>query len=168
MDLTMKTLIVWLLIGVSSFVFAEVIEVSKSTNMTQSTIKLQRDDTNEVVIDANKRLMWQDDMAVKTTKKDYNAAVSYCANLMFAGFSDWRLPLRKELLSIVDMTRYNPSIQKGFKYVQAEYYWSNSLYVSATANVWQVSFAYGHDYWGTKDTMLYVRCVRDLPFVNQK
>lgn len=48
------------------------------------------------------------------------------------GYSDWRLPNRKELLSLVDFTRYNPALTTGhpFQGLQAQ---ANDYYLSSTA-----------------------------------
>ena len=75
---------------------------------------LQRDAIRKVVIDQNTHLMWQDDASVEQVEKSWEGAKRFCANLSFAGFNDWRLPSRIELLSIADKSRYRPAIKKGF------------------------------------------------------
>ena len=75
-----------------------------------------------VVVDRNTRLMWQ----VADDGKTYNwykaagvignafnpagSAVDVCGALVLGGFSDWRLPTRQEVLSIVDYGTSNPAI----------------------------------------------------------
>ena len=129
------------------------------------TLKLSpfsRDDSKEVVIDTKRKLMWQDDESVKNVQKDWQGAISLCKNLKFAGFDDWGLPSRMELLSITDKTKYNPAIQGGFKNVVSGHYWSSSPYVSDSSYVWVVDFdyGYGHGYDGKRGSS-YVRCVRN-------
>ncbi|MBU1128183.1 MAG: DUF1566 domain-containing protein [Candidatus Omnitrophica bacterium] len=47
-------------------------------------------------------------------KYSWTNAILVCEGLTYAGHSDWRLPNVKELHSIVDYGRYNPSIDTNF------------------------------------------------------
>ena len=129
------------------------------------TLKLSpfsRDNSKEVVIDTKRKLMWQDDESVKNVKKDWQGAIEYCKNLNFAGFDDWRLPSRMELLGITDKTKSDPAIQDGFQNVVSGYYWSSSPDVLVSFFAWRVTFRNGYDDGsGGKSASLYVRCVRD-------
>ena len=119
-----------------------------------------RDDNLEVVIDNSTGLMWQDNSDAKEIKKDWQGAIDYCEDLTFASFSDWRLPTRMELKSIVDYGRYNPAIDSTFQNIQSSYYWSSSRNVSNTDSAWLVDFYDGNGNWGHKSGSNYVRCVR--------
>ena len=126
------------------------------------TLKLSpflRDDSKEVVIDTKRKLMWQDDESVKTVQKDLNGAIEYCKNLNFAGFDDWRLPSRMELVSITDKTKANPAIQDGFKNVVSDYYCSGSRKIISFLTV-VVDFR-GGGIGGISGPSFYIRCVRD-------
>ena len=136
-------------------------EIVINETISANNLQLTRDDTKEVVIDQNRKLMWQDDASVKTTTKDWSGAINYCDNLSFAGYSDWRLPSHTELLSIVDKTKYNPAIKTGFKNIASDFYWSSSPYVSGSSGAWVVNFYNGYDYGGPKSNSHLVRCVRD-------
>jgi hypothetical protein len=135
--------------------------VDKTTRFDTKNKPLERDSVKEVVTDPNTKLMWQDDVSVKTTKKDWQGALKYCKNLKFAGFSDWRLPKMSELESIVDDTKYNPAIKDGFVNVTADYYWSSSPDVSDSSRAWYLFFDYGSVFWYVKSNSTLVRCVRD-------
>jgi hypothetical protein len=63
---------------------------------------------NGTVIDRASDLMWQ--QADDGRTRNWEQALSYCANLKLAGHNDWRLPNVKELQSIVDYTRHDPAI----------------------------------------------------------
>lgn len=139
-----------------SGVSGEIYEVSKS-----SKPDLQRDNAKEVVIDPKTQLMWQDDVSVKTVKKTWQGAIDYCAALRFAGYDDWRLPKRLELLSITDKSKEEPAIKAKFANVVSDFYWSSSSYASLVDLAWYVNFGNGYD--GARNKLLgsYVRCVRD-------
>lgn len=62
------------------------------------------------------------------------------------GARDWRLPNRNELQSVVDRSRFNPTIDTNyFPDVTVWDYWSSSPYVGRAAYAWLVSFSGG---WG--------------------
>ena len=116
---------------------------------------------SDVFVDSKTGLTWQDNSAIKETKMTWQDAKSYCRELSLGGYSDWRLPNIKELQSIVDISRYNPAIKKGFKYVTtSDYYWSSSVYVLDTKYAWIVYFENGYAFNDSKTNKNYVRCVR--------
>lgn len=53
--------------------------------------------------------MWQKDTAPGSQlgKYTWEQALTYCENLVLGVYSDWRLPNRNELQSLVDYSRYN-------------------------------------------------------------
>jgi hypothetical protein len=63
----------------------------------------------------------------------------------YAGASDWRLPNRKELLSLIDRERYQPALPSGHNFtdVQLEYYWTSTTYAYDTSRAWIVGMRYG-------------------------
>jgi len=59
------------------------------------------DNGDGTVTDNVTGLMWQ--QVVSTTTYNWAQALAYCPKLTLAGHSDWRLPSRIELVSIVDL-----------------------------------------------------------------
>lgn len=60
----------------------------------------------------------------------------------YLGQSDWRLPNRNELLSLVNRGQDDSSAwlnSQGFRDVKPVYYWSSSTYSSVTWNAWSVN-----------------------------
>jgi hypothetical protein len=88
-------------------------------------------------------------------------AVSYCAGLSLGGRMDWRLPSAIELVSIVDPTTSNPSINPTyFPGAPATYMWSSTLYAGGGGMGWVVSFGNGNTNPVTTTGTEGVRCVR--------
>lgn len=141
-------------------------EVSKSDVMPtvpkpqQPT--LVRNYKKETVYDPTTKLMWQDNKEVKSEERDWQDAIDFCNNLSFAGYNDWRLPDIKELLSITDMTKYDPAIKSGFQNVDTEEgYWSSSPHANISLFARWVLFKDGGDRSMGKRANYLVRCVRD-------
>ena len=119
-----------------------------------------RDDAKEVVIDNTTGLMWQDDEDAKTVTKNWEDAKAYCQALTLGGYSDWRLPIIRELKTIVDRGRHDPAIDPTFQNVVSSHYWSSTTYARETDHAWGGYFYYGSDHWHPKSNTGYVRCVR--------
>ena len=95
-------------------------------------------------------LMWAKD-ANMTVTKTWAAAIEYATNLTLGvscggTHTDWRLPNRNELNSLVDAGNYNPALPTGhpFSNVQSSYYWSSTTYATSTTNAWYVYMYYGN------------------------
>lgn len=127
-----------------------------------------RDEKLEIVTDTKRNLMWQDDLEVAFNRDKWLKADVYCGELEYAGYNDWRLPTLKELLSITDTDRYNPSINKIFKNLENNRYWSSSTDVSEDDEkyYYYINFKDGSD--GLEDILKkeYIRCVRGGKIAN--
>jgi Protein of unknown function (DUF1566)/Caspase domain/Glucodextranase, domain B len=146
-----------------------------------------RDDSRNVVVDTERKLMWQDDSDAKTVKKDWQGAIGYCQNLNLAGYNDWRLPPKDDLASLSTLGHYGENnidtqdkldrfkawfkankhkrqnysfISPVFKNVSVSY-WSSSPYVSGSSRAWNVFFLDGFTYSDVESSSYAVRCVRD-------
>lgn len=62
----------------------------------------------KVVLDNNTGLMWQQSVPGKSYT--WANAKTYCSNLEYAGYSDWRVPDPQELLTIVDNSTFDPAV----------------------------------------------------------
>ncbi len=79
----------------------------------------------------------------------------------FAGFSDWRLPNRKELNSIVEEQCRQPAINVAIFPATTATYWSASPDAAAAANAWLVNFDDGSERAFSKNVAVgYARLVR--------
>jgi len=116
------------------------------------------DAANEIVYDRVTGLFWQQSTSGQTYTWD--EATAYCESLTQGGYSDWRLPWRIELVSLVDYTRTSPAIDPVFPNTPNAEFWSASIYVDVMDYAWAVHFAYGDSHTYTRSSSFQVRCVR--------
>ena len=113
------------------------------------------------VTDTRNGLMWQKEYA---TDKKWQQALEYCENLNYAGYTDWRLPNKHELVSLANYEKtdqpfsYFPDTPSGDAFNNGSF-WSSSTYVldDTAEYAWT-----GYDDAGFNDKIYthYVRCVR--------
>jgi len=151
----MRTILL-IMIGLSSLSMAQ--EVPRFTK------------ANGVVTDSKTTLEWQDDYSdngnnIKSAT--WTDAIDYCESLSLNGQSDWRLPNKNELLSIVDYGTFNPAISSVFEMTPTSnqswlsYYWSSTAYARDPYRAWYVGFYYGKtSYHFHSYPYPNVRCVR--------
>jgi hypothetical protein len=79
----------------------------------------------------------------------------------FGGFSDWRIPTLKELTTVVNYQKYNPSVSAVyFPNTVASNYWSVTTYADNANYAYYVMFNYGSDSFYGKSSSYHVRAVR--------
>ncbi len=127
----------------------------------QKKIKIDRNRELKVAIERNGNLMWEDDFASKSVRLSFEEAIDYCQNLDLGGFRDWRVPNAKELFSILDHNKIDPSIVDGFENVANSFYWSSTTYQRFDDEAWRVDFSKGGMEHTKKINLGFVRCVRD-------
>ena len=131
------------------------------------------DNADGTVTDKNTGLMWQkhDDgnrhnwyQASGTVHKTHNpTAKDVCGSLTLGSHSDWRLPTKKELMSIADYGIPSPGpmiMTTYFPDAYSAWYWSSTTYAGSPGLAWYMDFNNGDvgDY--DKDYIDHVRCVR--------
>jgi len=100
------------------------------------------DNGDGTVTDHCTGLMWQKDTGNEGTALGWCSALDYCENLNLAGHTDWRLPNVRELQSIVDYGRSNPSIDPVFG-ATTFFYWSSTSLDDGPGVAWIVRFGVG-------------------------
>lgn len=126
------------------------------------------DNGNGTVTDNMTGLIWLKS-ANCFSLRNWLGAVSYCNGLAdpdcgltdgsVAG--DWRLPNHNELQSLVNLSRYDPSIDTGyFPGTFSDRYWSSTTYAGYTENAWVVNFYDGSVGNDSALELYYVRAVR--------
>lgn len=96
-----------------------------------------------------------------TDSMTWENALSYSSSFSLAGKSDWRLPNIKELQSLNDVNRINPSFNNAFfTNIHTGNYWSSTSMENNSALAWDINTEYGivsyHDKTA-KETVLLVR-----------
>lgn len=117
--------------------------------------------SDNIVVDIEKNLMWQDNEEVKLYKSNWSLAKEYCKSLTLNGYIDWRLPTIKELQTIVEVKNNKPALNEQFKFCQNTSYWSNTQDIKNKNYAWYVGFETGATFLGSKDYDCYVRCIRE-------
>jgi hypothetical protein len=140
------------------------------------------DNGDGTITDLNTGLMWEkksDDDSIHDKDTTYTwdqAFTTHVAGLNganFAGHDDWRVPNYKELVSILDLEKNNPSVDPAFNTTcaggcdvstcsctTASYYWSSTSFASSPTFAWAVNFTTGDPTSRTKTLLNYVRAVR--------
>lgn len=111
------------------------------------------------VLDRVTGLMWQ--RAVGRVTMTFEAANTKCTNLELAGYRDWRLPSRIELVSILDLAEDKPSIDRSaFPNTPSDWFWSSSVAADSPTSAWYVYFYFGYPNVEERRARFSVRCVR--------
>jgi hypothetical protein len=104
--------------------------------------------------------MWQDSYGA--VSKTWSEAISYCENLDFAGYSDWRLATIEELYSITDQRKNSdPFVNQSFQNISSNnWYWSSTITKNYTSISWILFFS-GNDYYDVQNYNNLFRCLRN-------
>lgn len=113
----------------------------------------------QVVTEQVTGLMWQRD--VENTFVPFDDAQRACAALKLGGYNDWRLPSRIELISLLDMSRTQPSINlEAFPNAPSEWFWTSTSASDDPTSAWYVYFYAGYPKTDAKSNRFSYRCVR--------
>jgi hypothetical protein len=120
----------------------------------------QYDIRPETVIDIQKGLEWQRNLSGSTYT--WEQAKTYCDDLVYDGRSDWRLPTRVELQSLVDYNKATaPTIDlTAFPDTPSSSFWSASPSALSSEYAWFVSFYNGNADVDDVFVARRARCVR--------
>jgi hypothetical protein len=114
------------------------------------------------VTDKKTGLMWQKDDDDR--RRLWSESQEYAASLSLAGYMDWRLPSREELLSLWRNGVHRPEIKATFFPGLKFRYWSStSRLLESPRKAWCVEFFGGGGHWhleNISDWTAYVLCVR--------
>lgn len=145
---------------------------SENTAITATTPSADFTDNGDGTVTHHKTgLIWQrcslgqswdgTDCTGTATTFSWQQALAAGAQHTLGGFSDWRLPNKNELVSIVEYRCYAPAINnQQFPNTSSSWYWSSSPYADYSYHAWCVDFGYGGVYDDYKNFSYRVRLVR--------
>jgi len=121
------------------------------------------DHGNGTVTDNLTGFMWTKDAQQIQGTRQWNDALILCNNFDFAGYTDWRLPNVRELISLIDFGEHDPALPANhpFTNVQFIFYWSSTTYDAIPKHSWGVYLYNGYVYNYHKITEGYVWPVRN-------
>ena len=121
-----------------------------------------RHSSHGIVFDTVTSLIWQDEDITNST--NWEEAIRICHNESLGGYNDWRLPNINELLSLVDISRFDPARREGLlrNGSNSGTYWTSTSVKDEPEKAWLVNFESGNIFSVSKPLTLnfYVRCVR--------
>ena len=103
-------------------------------------------------LDTQTGLEWE--LSQSKEKFNYENAIKYCESLG----ADWRLPIRPELESVLNLEKYDPATD--LPDTVSSGYWSATTDAFNTDYAWDVYFRSGYVFDYGKSNALYVRAVR--------
>jgi hypothetical protein len=112
------------------------------------------------VVDRITGLMWQRNVPNKFLT--FREAQRKCDGMSLGGHTDWRLPSRIELVSILDTTHIQPSIDGvAFPSTPIDWFWTSSRAADDPNSAWYVYFYFGYPKTDEIGSQFSVRCVRE-------
>lgn len=161
-----------LLLGVNAQASSLCAAGNENTAITASTPNTAFSDNDDGTVTHHKTgLIWQrcslgqswdgSDCTGNATDFTWADAVAAAAQHTLAGFSDWRLPNKNELASIIEYRCLGPAINnQQFPNTTSSWYWSSSPYANDSNYAWLVDFYYGNVFFRDKNGYIHVRLVR--------
>jgi hypothetical protein len=139
------------------------------------------DNGDGTITDNNTGLQWEkksDDDTIHDKDTTYTWGDAFAVHVatlntdQFAGYTDWRLPNVRELLSIVNSQNFNPSVSSAFNTncmanatvltssCTSSFYWSSTSFAFNPDGAWLAIFSFGTLTGAGKESYANVRAVR--------
>ncbi|MDP3481567.1 MAG: DUF1566 domain-containing protein [Desulfoprunum sp.] len=120
---------------------------------------------NEVILDRQTGLMWPRNASLSDFPMTWNEALSFIKEMNHSelyGFSDWKLPNRKELFSLMSHETINPSLPRlhPFMNVFSGYYWTSTSSARLPKQAWYIHLGGARVFLGIKYSSYMVWPVR--------
>ncbi|MDY6793087.1 MAG: DUF1566 domain-containing protein [Thermodesulfobacteriota bacterium] len=131
------------------------------TGVTRPTARFL-DNGDGTVTDNLTGLMWSRNANLDSIKP-WTDALSYIDTLNLAGHEDWRLPNRKEFISLMDYSESNPALPAGHPFLDVQTgtsYWTSTTTALNTDFAWLIRLGAGSLGYTNKTSSYYVWAVR--------
>ncbi|SCZ62718.1 Lcl C-terminal domain-containing protein [Thiohalomonas denitrificans] len=115
----------------------------------------------ETVLDHLTGLTWTQNANLAEFPLTWEEALEFVADVGL-GHSDWRLPNRRELRSLLSYQTHRPALPRGHPFTQLfpGWYWSSTSAAISPAHAWYVHMDGGRMFYGGKDQSFMVWPVR--------
>lgn len=113
------------------------------------------DASTDIVTDNLTGLVWTRDADKPAADMEWQEALTYANALSLCGYSDWRLPNKNELFSLVDFSANDPALQPGHPFVNVlnTIHWTSNTSSDNPLKAMTVSIFHGGSIWDyAKDT----------------
>ncbi|MEW6109819.1 MAG: DUF1566 domain-containing protein [Nitrospirota bacterium] len=120
---------------------------------------------DEAVLDRLTGLMWTQNANLVEFPVTWQESLDYIAgmnHLKTFGFSDWRLPNRRELRSLMSHQTRKPALPEGhpFRNIFSGWYWTSTTAAINTAYAWYVHMEGARMFYGSKEQFFLIWPVR--------
>lgn len=120
---------------------------------------------NAVVVDTQTGLMWTRNASLSELPMTWNEALNYIKVINDSelyGYSDWKLPNRKELFSLMSHESMNPSLPRPHPFINVftGYYWTSTSSARLPKQAWYIHLGGARVFLGIKDSSYMVWPVR--------
>ena len=109
---------------------------------TPHSLRVETVSDDSLVVDESTGLQWQQAFPEETFT--WKNAVSYCENLTYAGYEDWRLPSRNELSTLFNYDKSGGAYSDFPGMPGDDYFWSSSTASFDSGFAWLAHFGYGY------------------------
>lgn len=131
------------------------------TGVTRPTARFL-DNWDGSVTDNLTGLMWTQNANLDSTKP-WPDALSYVNTMNIGGYEDWRLPNRKEFVSLMDYSEFNPALPASHPFLNVQTgtsYWTSTSTALNTAFAWLSRLGAGSLGYNDKTSSYYIWAVR--------
>lgn len=122
-------------------------------------------DHNEVILDTQTGLMWPRNASLSYFPMTWNEALLFVKELnhsKYSGYSDWKVPNRKEFFSLISHETINPSLPHPHPFINvfSGYYWTSTSSARLPKQAWYIHLGGARVFLGIKYSSYMVWPVR--------